>query len=151
MSFSNHSQELRGRALLGVPPGRTDDRRRMPDVLEAMRRLDDEPGSRLQAPTPDAADEQLVAMVFLRTRFAGSSYSVAPRPHVWSVATLRGSLMTHVKRHREPIDAERIDIENADDIVYWTETFNVSLHALQSSVSAVGPRPEDVRRHLEQT
>jgi len=59
--------------------------------------------------------------------------------------------MTHVIRHREPIDAERIDIENADDIVYWTETFNVSLHALQSSVLAVGPRPEDVRRHLEST
>ena len=33
----------------------------MPDVLEAMRCLDDEPGSRLQAPTPHAADEQLVA------------------------------------------------------------------------------------------
>jgi hypothetical protein len=58
--------------------------------------------------------------------------------------------MTQIERHREPIDTERIDIENAEDIVYWTETLNVSLQALQSSVSAVGPRPGDVRRHLEQ-
>ena len=58
--------------------------------------------------------------------------------------------MTKIERPREPIDAERIDMENAEDIVYWTETLNVLLHALQSSVSAVGPRPGDVRRHLEQ-
>ena len=56
--------------------------------------------------------------------------------------------MTQGERHREPIDAESIDIEDADDIVYWTETFDISLDHLKAAVWAVGPRTESVRRHL---
>jgi len=58
--------------------------------------------------------------------------------------------MTQTERHREPIDAEFIDIDDADDIVYWTETFDISLDNLKAAVWAVGSRTENVRRHLRE-
>jgi len=57
--------------------------------------------------------------------------------------------MTQEERHREPIDAESIDIDDADDIVYWTEMFDISLDQLKAAVWAVGPRTESVWRHLQ--
>lgn len=58
--------------------------------------------------------------------------------------------MDSTERHRRPIDADTIDIDDADDVVYWTTTFDVSLDRLKASVSAVGPRSADVRRHLRE-
>jgi hypothetical protein len=55
------------------------------------------------------------------------------------------------ERHRRPIDADSVDIDDADDVVYWTTTFDVSLDRLKASVFAVGPRSTDVRRHLRES
>ena len=49
---------------------------------------------------------------------------------------------------RQPEDREMINIEEIHDLRDWAIYFSVSKEKLKEAVRAVGPRVEDVKRHL---
>jgi hypothetical protein len=50
----------------------------------------------------------------------------------------------------EPRNVERIDAENDDEIRRWAKELGVTNVAVLDAIEKVGPRVEDVRRHLDQ-
>ncbi len=49
---------------------------------------------------------------------------------------------------RQPEDGQVINIEEIHDLRDWAIYFSVSKEKLKEAVRAVGPRVEDVKRHL---
>ncbi len=49
---------------------------------------------------------------------------------------------------RQPEDREMINIDEIHDLRDWAIYFSVSKEKLKEAVGAVGPRVEDVKRHL---
>lgn len=49
---------------------------------------------------------------------------------------------------RQPEDQEMINIDEIHDLRDWAIYFSVSKEKLKEAVGAVGPRVEDVKRHL---
>jgi hypothetical protein len=49
---------------------------------------------------------------------------------------------------RAPISGNHIDLDDADDVVFWTERFDVSMDELKDAVLHVGTDPAQVDRFL---
>lgn len=49
-----------------------------------------------------------------------------------------------------PRDRGRIDVGSDDEIRWWADQLGVTNVAIIDAVTAVGPRADDVRRHLDQ-
>ena len=54
--------------------------------------------------------------------------------------------MAHTEVPRETAE---FDIDDARDCRYWSNTLGVSAEEFKAAVCAVGPRIEDVKRHLD--
>ena len=50
-----------------------------------------------------------------------------------------------------PRDRSRIDVASDDDIRWWAKALGVTNVAILDAVKKVGPKLDDVRRHLDQT
>jgi len=46
-------------------------------------------------------------------------------------------------------DRARIDVENEEDVRYWTETLDVDEATLRGAIQAVGDASADVRDYLQ--
>ncbi|MGJ7528089.1 DUF3606 domain-containing protein [Variovorax sp. GB1P17] len=49
---------------------------------------------------------------------------------------------------REPQDAARINVNEAHEVRYWTQTLEVSEQQLRSAIAAAGVEVTDVRTYL---
>lgn len=49
---------------------------------------------------------------------------------------------------KRPLDAKKINVNEAWELDYWTKTLNVSADRLRQAVRAVGPMVSDVKAHL---
>lgn len=49
---------------------------------------------------------------------------------------------------RRPLDAKKINVNEAWELDYWTKTLNVSADRLRQAVRTVGPMVSDVKTHL---
>ena len=54
------------------------------------------------------------------------------------------------RRLKGPRDPQRIDVGSDSEIRWWADELGVANVAIIDAVTAVGPRAEDVRRHLDQ-
>jgi hypothetical protein len=50
-----------------------------------------------------------------------------------------------------PRNPHEIDIASSDDLLYWSNQFRIGTQDLVDAVQQVGPKVEDIRRHLLQT
>ena len=57
--------------------------------------------------------------------------------------------MADDKRNTGRPDRDRINIEEAYEIQYWSEKFGVSIEELAAAVKKVGPMASDVKRELK--
>ncbi|HEX2669975.1 MAG TPA: DUF3606 domain-containing protein [Polyangiaceae bacterium] len=58
--------------------------------------------------------------------------------------------MTEQQNLQAPRDLQRIDPASDDEIRWWAKELGVTNVAIFDAVEKVGPRVEDVRRHLDQ-
>lgn len=49
---------------------------------------------------------------------------------------------------RQPQDADRVNVNEAWELRYWTARFKVSDEELRAAIKAVGPMARDIERHL---
>jgi hypothetical protein len=49
---------------------------------------------------------------------------------------------------RAPRDPDRIDLEDSDEVAYWTEQLDITGERLEEAVNAVGNSADQVRRYL---
>jgi hypothetical protein len=57
--------------------------------------------------------------------------------------------MADDKRTTGRPDRDRINIEEAYEVQYWSEKFGVSIEELAAAVKKVGPMASDVKRELK--
>ena len=57
--------------------------------------------------------------------------------------------MADDKRNTGRQDRDRINIEEAYEVQYWSEKFGVSIEELAAAVKKVGPMASDVKRELK--
>ncbi|MEN4903115.1 DUF3606 domain-containing protein [Luteimonas sp. TWI1416] len=56
--------------------------------------------------------------------------------------------MSDDKRKTGAADRDRINVDEDDELRYWTQALDVTPEQLREAVAAVGPMAADVRRHL---
>ena len=56
--------------------------------------------------------------------------------------------MSDDKTKRGAPDRKRIDIEDANEVRYWSEAFGITADRLRAVVGKVGPMADKVREHL---
>ena len=57
--------------------------------------------------------------------------------------------MADDKRTTGRPDRDRINIEEANEVQYWSEKFGISIEELAAAVKKVGPMASDVERELK--
>jgi hypothetical protein len=60
------------------------------------------------------------------------------------------AVMTNDLKARAPRDLNRIGMDEAWEIQWWTVKFAVTEDELRKAVAAVGPTPAEVERHLKE-
>ena len=53
--------------------------------------------------------------------------------------------------YKEPVpgDRSRVNVEQPEDLLYWTDEFDVDEATLRGAIQAVGDLPDDVRDYLD--